>query len=165
MWRFSPEKLLEANIHPILGPLRSSLEKTLLTMASKLHPFCNEGRRRNEKENQICKSKVNRIWIKNEFRHVRAARQRFTVLAIVLVSLRQTKLATKISLTTPWYFSKMGYQSHRISGTLLAHLDPILLGQPPSSPPLTQTELAIPMHTGINLRWSCRWSIFSLLRV
>ena len=47
----------------------------------------------------------------------------------------------------------MGYQSHRISGTLLAHLDPILLGQPPLPPfPLTQTELAIPMHTGINLR-------------
>ena len=44
------------------------------------------------------------------------------------------------------------HQSHRISGTLLAHLDPILLGQPPLIPPLTQTELAIPMHTGINLR-------------
>ena len=30
----------------------------------------------------------------------------------------------------------------------------------PLIPPLTQTELAIPMHTGINLRWSCRWSNF-----
>ena len=28
-----------AEKHPILGPLRSSLEKTLLTMASKLHSF------------------------------------------------------------------------------------------------------------------------------